>query len=131
MTWTATILTLTLAMSSASVATETLPPAGTCAEGLAKQAELIEAQDAVIALLEEQVARLRLAIEEGKKAQVGLASEVDGQAKVAETYKKLWQAEMEYTAGLSKRAVWAERFVALKWVGIGFAGGVLATEVAK
>jgi hypothetical protein len=118
-------------MSNASVATETLPPADTCAEAVSKQAELIDGQDEVIALLTEQVAQLKLAIEEHKKVEMGLTAEVDGQVKVAETYKKLWQAEMEFTAAAHKRAVWAERFVALKWVGIGFAGGVLAIEAAK
>ena len=44
-------LTLTLAMSNASVATETLPVADTCAEAVSKQAELIDGQDEVIALL--------------------------------------------------------------------------------
>jgi hypothetical protein len=96
-----------------------------------KQAELIEVQDTEIALLTEQVAQLRLAIEEHKKAEVGLTAEVDGQAKIAETYKKLWQAEMEFTAAERKRAGWAERFVALKWLGIGAAGGILAMEVAR
>ena len=128
MIWASMIMLATL---NASVATETLPPAGTCAEAVAKQAELIEAQDTEIALLEEQVAQLRLAIEERKKAEVGLSAEVDGQAKIAETYKKLWQAEMEFTAAERKRAGWAERFVALKWFGIGAAGGILAMEVAR
>lgn len=123
------ILALLVTLNATSVGP--LPPASTCQEGLAKQAEIIQAQDEAIALQDEKIARLEAAMTEHKKAGVSLQAEVDAQAKMAETYKKLWQAEMEYTSRVAKRANWAERWVALKWVGIGFAGGVLATEVAK
>ena len=118
-------------MLSASGVPATLPPATTCAEAVGKQAEIIGAMQEEADLLSEKIARLEAAISEHKKAEVSLAAEVDAQVKIAETYKKLWQAEMEFTAAERKRTWWSERFVALKWLGIGAAGGVLAMEVAK
>jgi hypothetical protein len=50
---------------------------------------------------------------------------------VADNFRRLWQAEMEAGNAERKRAVWAERFVALKWGLAGAAGGILAMEVAK
>ena len=128
MTWPAMIILATLSVSSV---TAILPDANTAAEGLHKQAELIEAQAEQIALLEEKVALLEAAIDQHRRAEVSLKAEAESERMVADSFRKLWQAEMEAGNAERRRSVWAERFVALKWGLAGAAAGVLAMEVAK
>lgn len=114
-----------------AVLLSTVPPAETPATMLEKQAELIEAQDSTIALLEQKVLALEAAIDSHKRAELALQAESDALGKQVSYYRELWQAEMVSCQAERKRAVWAERFVAMKWGLAGAAAGVLAMEVAK
>lgn len=100
----------------------TLLPA-TCEDALTAQDEVVSLQDA-------QIAELKAALAE-RKAQIAA---LEGVIRVAETesatYKRLWLAEAEYSAAERKRAVWSERWTAIKWSTLGFSGGVLLERFA-
>ena len=92
--------------------------------------EAIAAQDEVVALQDSQIAELKAALVE-RKAQIAA---LEGVIRVTETeaatYKRLWLAEAEFGAAERKRAVWAERWTAVKWTTLGFSGGVLLERFA-
>jgi len=86
--------------------------------------DTLVAQDEVVKLLEEEVAALRLALDEKTKEAQARTDEV-------KFYHELYKMQMGEETRLRKLAFRSNRWSGLKWGLIGFSGGILAERLAE
>lgn len=126
-------ITLALALPGSASPSATSSPSGSDAPSAIPLVcqEALEAQDEVIGLMEKKIAELELALVERKMQIISMEYTEKAVTAQVEALARLLSLEVEAGARERRRAVWAERWKAVQYGALGFAGGVLVERVAE
>lgn len=93
--------------------------------------DALTAQDEVISLQEAKIAELEKALSERESESAYLRLQVTALEAQAEAFRKMAVLYEEDASRARRMAFWAEKWTAMKWGAVGFAGGILLERVAE